>query len=1004
MGPCRVRLQGTLQAREQLQVRYFNHKTYYMKKLLLLMVAVCFCVLGSLAESTTVSFASFPTGWNKSGTVASQTRENESCHQLQKSATITSPEYKNLTSITLRLNISSGASTLTVGYSTDNGATFKTLRTINNSECNTKAWKDFPIDMSNIDSSNGVKIKLTSAANSYYISKFTYETTGDPSDTRSDVALSWGDVKKYNVTIGESFTAPELTVNPADAKSAVRYTLTNERSQASIDETTGIVTIGDTPGVATVKAYIPEDNDTYKPTSAEYQISIRKPIPANAIYIDFLANVSDNNGVEIKSETTAGAIFEETSLEYLATNAFSSYATAYYKSANGLKLGSGNNFGKITLNLAKKYYITSIIAAVSPWTTEKTSSLTINDVNQTFSTASDNLEYVYTDPKITDQVTIETVTATGADKRAYVKSLIIIYDEVETVATPTFTPYGGEVEADSDITINCATEGATLHYAWNNEDAAELFGNLVPAQQGTLSVYATKEGMQQSETASATFTIKTPSGVAPSVPVVTTADGNEIGNHGEVTLPYGTHITVTSTGANMLSVEINDIKTTSESDTYEFILTEDVICQFYGSNYFGFSDYITFTAQVAKADLVVKFDGTEVLDGQTYTVRPGTVVTLTTTTGTTLGIYDEELNEVVSEECKYLEYTINEDCNLTFEASTPATGTSTILFDVTFVVDATEPPAPDYPTGPYTKVTSTDDLNDFDYYIIVCEDAKVAMANAKVDNDKNWIDNSPAKIENNTIDEISLSTMVFKLEKGTETNSWAFNGLNPAQEKANYLSVNPESGDKKSKTYIWLFDSPAYMPVAFNAQTGNLEITDINNRTLNYETQTSSNRFGTYGTTTAKPVQLYCYVAAIPAPVEAHSDTHFVISATQGTLYVKEYDGLKPDINPSPKAVHTPEEGFVAAEGNTWSKEKTAVTKDTTVDAYIEHNGRVSKMLSINLHPDGSTTTGIENVTAGNNAEAVLYNLQGLRVDAATAAPGIYVRVAGTTVSKVVVR
>ncbi|MDE7119550.1 MAG: hypothetical protein K2O10_02975, partial [Muribaculaceae bacterium] len=545
--------------------------------------------------------------------------------------------------------------------------------------------------------------------------------------------------------------------------------------------------------------------------------------------------------------------------------------------------------------------------------------LTINDVNQTFSTASDNLEYVYTNPQITDQVTIGTVATTGADKRAFVKSLIIIYDEVETVATPTFTPYGGEVEANSDITIDCATEGATLHYAWNNEDAAELIGNLVQAQQGTLSVYATKEGMQQSETASATFTIKTPSGVAPSAPVVTTDNDTEIGNYGEVTLPYGTHITVTSTGADMLSVEINDIKTSSDGDTYEFALFEDVICQFYGSNYFGFSDYITFTAQVAKADLLVKFDGTEVLAGQTYTVRPGTVVTLTTTTGTKLGIYDEEFNEVVTDEGKYLEYTINDDCNLTFEASTPATGTSTTIDEVVFAVK--QPVT----YGDFTLVTATDQVIAEDYYTLVYTDDKTGessvMTRTQTGSGNKYLSGEAVTITDGVFSSTEES-MIFVLE---DIDGKQYLRTENFGETPKYFQGRTGSGNNE----IVLVDTPDNTcEIAVTIDENNLaEILFTNatytskntNYTRSLQFNKSQNWFGLYGSKQGKAA-LYKKESVVEAPVEAHSDTHFVISATQGTLYVKEYDGLKPDINPSPKAVHTPEEGFVAAEGNTGAK------------------------------------------------------------------------------------
>ena len=98
---------------------------------------------------------------------------------------------------------------------------------------------------------------------------------------------------------------------------------------------------------------------------------------------------------------------------------------------------------------------------------------------------------------------------------------------IETVATPTITPNGGEVEAGSTITFACATDGVTYHYAWNGGD--ETTGASTTAQAGTLSVYATKDGMNQSSPATADFTIKSQGGDVDGWKLVTSASELEVG-------------------------------------------------------------------------------------------------------------------------------------------------------------------------------------------------------------------------------------------------------------------------------------------------------------------------------------------------------------------------------------------------------------------------------------------------------------------------------------------
>lgn len=86
---------------------------------------------------------------------------------------------------------------------------------------------------------------------------------------------------------------------------------------------------------------------------------------------------------------------------------------------------------------------------------------------------------------------------------------------LERVEAPTFSVEGGTYTEATNVTISCATAGATIHYAVNGE--AEQTGAagesvIVPlADNGTYTItaYATAEGMRDSETAEATYIINT---------------------------------------------------------------------------------------------------------------------------------------------------------------------------------------------------------------------------------------------------------------------------------------------------------------------------------------------------------------------------------------------------------------------------------------------------------------------------------------------------------------
>ena len=95
----------------------------------------------------------------------------------------------------------------------------------------------------------------------------------------------------------------------------------------------------------------------------------------------------------------------------------------------------------------------------------------------------------------------------------------VVYDKPaeaeERVEAPTFSVADGMYMEATNVTISCATAGATIHYSINGE--AEQTGAagesvVVPlAEDGTYAItaYATAEGMRDSETAEATYTINT---------------------------------------------------------------------------------------------------------------------------------------------------------------------------------------------------------------------------------------------------------------------------------------------------------------------------------------------------------------------------------------------------------------------------------------------------------------------------------------------------------------
>jgi len=90
------------------------------------------------------------------------------------------------------------------------------------------------------------------------------------------------------------------------------------------------------------------------------------------------------------------------------------------------------------------------------------------------------------------------------------------FTQTNTVATPTFTPNGGNYLTPQQVTINCATDGATIRYTTNGSEPTETNGTVYTttpiniSSTTTLKAKAWKSGMEPSSVATAVYTFPTP--------------------------------------------------------------------------------------------------------------------------------------------------------------------------------------------------------------------------------------------------------------------------------------------------------------------------------------------------------------------------------------------------------------------------------------------------------------------------------------------------------------
>ena len=445
-------------------------------------------------------------------------------------------------------------------------------------------------------------------------------------DSRPDPELSF-DPTSYNVLIGESFTAPTLS-HASGFDGTVTYSIgTNDNPDvASVNASTGVVTIGTVAGSVTVTASF-AGNDNWKPASASYTINVSSASAtgwietalADITSSDVFVIVGDNGdtyamsndgststapsavSVTVSGTTLTGTIAENIkwTISGNATNGYIFYpngssSTWLYTTTgnNGLRVGSsahnlilidaqsgymtiydGSNtryigiynsadwrsYTSIGSNIAgqtfKFYkYVSapdnrdsapiswSAATGTATWSSSGISSTLpslTNNSNLAVTYSSDNLSVatVAADGTVTIVGVGEaeiSATYDGSDNNAPYKTTKVVYtltvtDNRTAVATPTFSPAAGEIEAGT-VSISCATQGATIHYTTDSSTptaSSTIYSTPISVSAAvTIKAIAIKENYLDSDVATASYTI---ANAAESLPYSNTLLGSHTG-------------------------------------------------------------------------------------------------------------------------------------------------------------------------------------------------------------------------------------------------------------------------------------------------------------------------------------------------------------------------------------------------------------------------------------------------------------------------------------------
>ena len=357
--------------------------------------------------------------------------------------------------------------------------------------------------------------------------------------TKKDASVTFSE-HAYTVYVGNDFTAPTPATDPEGLD--VSYSIKGDVDAVLFDDTDGTVVIGDVPGTVTITATF-AGNATYNEASDSYTITIKEKEVATLSFnvegITVYPN-AENFNQPVLTTTPAG-------LDVTYTSTDDDIATVVDgKLVIGEKIGTATITAKFNGNDTYGEATASYTVTVEPrpivvaddavefalyvGETESQAidltgenlkgdiTLTLNDetgfftIDPTTITKDDaeNATVTVTYAPTTEGTHEATVTISTPDALENVTVTLTGIAVVRpVVATPTFSPVPGSYTSAQTVTINCATQGATIKYSTDGgNNWAE--GNTVNVDKDmTIQVMAEKDGMTASS-ATATYVIDIP--------------------------------------------------------------------------------------------------------------------------------------------------------------------------------------------------------------------------------------------------------------------------------------------------------------------------------------------------------------------------------------------------------------------------------------------------------------------------------------------------------------
>lgn len=463
-------------------------------------VPVTFMVKSKTSVTADPVLAGVTASFNNNGT------NNNDQMTSGKSMTLTVKGYQYAVKqikLKLRRNSGGGAGTLDVKI----GTTSVLNQTLSKNSL-TSTYTEYAYDLTKSgNEGEDIVITLKASANSLYCNSFTIV----PKTGKESTALSFGkenDNKTFDLTVGDYFAAPTATLTPAVEGAKITYS-SDKPEVATVDASTGTVTLGTTEGTAVITASY-AGNDKYEASTASYTINLTKPFEVEDGVFDFTESCDYGSGL-IPSTSSTYTQKSTWKAGQVTMKTYEGTGIRWWKASGGNELRVYGNT-KFSFSVPEDYVITNIDLGVFGNMTCDCGNLN----NSKWAGYAQTVTFTASKTKNLKKITVkyiakESVTPTTNGYATFACSYPVNYSENglkaytikvdEDNQKVAYTEFTGVVPAGKAVLV-CGTEGQKYELAPATEKADATFATDLTVSDGTVKSdgtnfygFTTKDGV-----------------------------------------------------------------------------------------------------------------------------------------------------------------------------------------------------------------------------------------------------------------------------------------------------------------------------------------------------------------------------------------------------------------------------------------------------------------------------------------------------------------------------